>query len=465
MSQSRRTFLKQAGAISLGFSGLHLIMQTATGFSNAFSSSEGYGFGPLKRDPNGIFDLPEGFSYQIISRYGDRMDDGFRLPHVPDGMAAFLGEDGLTVVVRNHEVNADAPYEEGPFWEELSLIEDMAIDPSDIYDTGRGKPALGGTTNIVYDTKNQKVVRQFLSLAGTIRNCAGGPTPWNTWITCEETVQKADSHFEVDHGYVFEVPATTKPGLHRAMPINDMGRFNHEAVAVDPKSGVIYLTEDRSDGLLYRFIPNTPGELLKGGLLQALVIKNNPSMDTRNWEEKRTVELNTPFDVEWIDMENVMAPDDDLRHRGFENGAAKFARGEGMWYGNGVVFFACTNGGSAKKGQIWKYTPSEDEATSAEQNNPGKLELFVEPNDATVIENADNLTVSPWGDLIVCEDGDGDQYLVGVTPEGSLYKFGRNALNGSELAGATFSPDGSTLFFNIQKAGLTLAVTGPWKNI
>lgn len=462
MSISRRNFLKQAGAISLGFSGLQLIMNSGIGFANTFlENSDGYG--PLVKDPEGIMDLPEGFSYKIISRFGEEMTDGFRLPHVPDGMAAFPGKNDLTVVVRNHELNPSAGGQDGPFYSSDNRNLLNRVDESFVYDWGRGQPALGGTTTFVYNTEKQQVVSQFLSLAGTLRNCAGGPTPWNTWITCEETVQRADDHFEADHGYVFEVPATTEPKLHPAFPIKDMGRFNHEAVAVDPHSGVVYLTEDRSDGLLYRFIPNSKGELLKGGKLQAMVIRGQKRMDTRNWEETRTIELNTPLEVEWMDMEDIQAPEDDLRYRGYEDGAARFARGEGMWYGNGAVFFACTNGGYAKRGQIMKYTPSEDEATRGEENNPGKLELFVEPNDGKVIEHADNLTVSPWGDLIVCEDGGGNQYLVGVTPQGSLYKFGRNALNESELAGATFSPDGSTLFFNIQGAGLTLAVTGPWK--
>lgn len=463
MSISRRYFLKQAKAITLGFSGLQLIMNSGPGFSTTFRQNSN-GFGPLISDPNGIFDLPEGFSYRIISEFGDIMDDGFRLPHRPDGMAAFPGPDNTTVIVRNHEVNADASGVEGAFFSTDDPNLFKKVDTGLVYDAGNGRPALGGTTNLVYDTNAQEVISQHLSLAGTLRNCAGGPTPWNTWITCEETVQRADDHFEVDHGYVFEVPASHRPGLANAVPIREMGRFNHEAVAVDPDSGVVYLTEDRSDGLLYRFIPNTKGELLNGGRLQALAIKNMPRLDTRNWEDERTVELNTQLDVEWVDLDNIQSPEDDLRFRGYYgNGAARFARGEGMWYGNGAVFFACTNGGHAQKGQIWKYTPSSEEATSGEERNPGTLELFVEPNDATVIENADNLTVSPWGDLIVCEDGSGEQFLVGVTPEGNLYKFGRNALDDSELAGATFSPDGSTLFFNIQHAGLTLAVTGLWE--
>lgn len=461
MSISRRFFLKQASAITLGFTGLQSIMFTSGGFSSRLSTASG-GYGPLKRDPNGIMDLPEGFQYKIISQYGETMDDGLRLPHRPDGMAAFPGSNGRTVIIRNHEVSAGANPDEGPFsGRPQNLLSN--ISPSSIFDSGRGTPALGGTTNLVYDTRRQEVISQHLSLAGTIRNCAGGPTPWNTWITCEETVQRADEHYEVDHGYVFEVTAHEEPHLVDPVPIKSMGRFNHEAVAVDPDSGVIYLTEDRGDGLLYRWIPNQAGNLLAGGQLQALVIRDHASMDTRNWGDGPDIRPGDQYSVTWMDLENIDAPEDDLRLRGFEQGAARFARGEGMWYGNGAVYFACTNGGDARKGQIWSYTPSPNEGTSAEDQQPGVLELFVEPNDATVIENADNLTVSPWGDLIVCEDGSGEQFLVGVTPQGELYKFGRNALNESELAGATFSPDGSTLFFNIQSSGLTLAVTGPWK--
>jgi secreted PhoX family phosphatase len=166
----------------------------------------------------------------------------------------------------------------------------------------------------------------------------------------------------------------------------------------------------------------------------------------------------------WIDVDDVEAPEDDLRYRGFENGAARFARGEGIWMGDEDVFFACTNGGRIRKGQIWRYTPSPHEGAPREADAPGRLELFVEPNDPGLIDNADNLTVAPWGDVIACEDGSGDQYLAGVTPDGEIYKFARNARDGdSELAGATFSPDGTTLFVNVQDAGLTLAITGPWK--
>lgn len=459
MSISRKHFLKQAGAMALGFSGLQIF----SGCTPDKETSQNLivdPFGPLQSDPDGLFDLPQGFSYKIISNFGDKMDDGFYVPHRPDGMATFPGPDGLTILIRNHEVNAAKGGAESAFGEDFGLT--SKLSPEDFYDYGNdNNPGQGGTTTVVYDTENQEVVKQYLSLAGTIRNCAGGPTPWNSWISCEEIVMGPDDVYAKDHGYVFEVPARTEMGVATPTPIKSMGRFNHEAVAVDPNSNVIYLTEDEHDGLLYRFIPDTPGELLDGGTLQALAIKGKPSLDTRNWKS-RTVKVGQQMDTEWIDLQDIDNPNDDLRMRGYDDGAACFARGEGMWYGNDAVYFACTNGGPEKLGQIWKYTPSNAEASAEESKSPGTLELFVESMDSTIIENADNLTVAPWGDLIVCEDCDEKQDLKGITPEGKVYNLGRNAKSNSELAGATFSPDGSTLFMNIQHSGLTLAITGPW---
>ncbi|MFH5830978.1 alkaline phosphatase PhoX [Halalkalibaculum sp. DA384] len=453
MSISRKQFIQRAGAVALGFSGLHIFSGcAATRNINPEAISEA--FGPLRSDPKGIMDLPEGFSYKIVSRFRDKMDDGFYVPHRPDGMATFEGPGGTTILIRNHEVNAARGGDESAFGSDFALAEKLSEE--DFYDYGVNRnPGQGGTTTVVYDTENQQVVRQFLSLAGTLRNCAGGPTPWNSWITCEEIVMQPDDTYAKAHGYVFEVPATAEPGLARPIPIKAMGRFNHEAVAVDPESGIVYLTEDDGEGLLYRYIPNTPGRLLDGGTLQALAVVDQPRMDTRNWKQQ-AVAVGQTLDVEWIDLEDVDAPEDDLRYRGFEDGAARFARGEGMWYGNDAVYFACTNGGREELGQIWKLMPA------GPQEEHDKLELFVEPNDGTMIENADNLTVAPWGDIFVCEDGDAEQYLNGITPEGEIYKFGRNAVSTSELAGATFSPDGSTLFMNIQHEGLTIAITGPW---
>jgi len=156
-----------------------------------------------------------------------------------------------------------------------------------------------------------------------------------------------------------------------------------------------------------------------------------------------------------------------LRYRGFEKGAARFARGEGMWAAihgrSDAIYFACTTGGANRKGQIWRYFPSKYEGTADENRSPGMLELFAEPNDVNIVDVADNLTMAPWGDLVLCEDGANEQRLIGLTPRGEFYVLGRNAFNNSELAGACFSPDGSTLFVNIYSPGHTIAITGPWK--
>ncbi len=162
-------------------------------------------------------------------------------------------------------------------------------------------------------------------------------------------------------------------------------------------------------------------------------------------------------------MDNVESPKDDLRHRGYNAGAARFARGEGMWLGADGIYFACTSGGKEEDGQIWRYIPSPQEGTKDERKDPGKIELFVEPNNSNLVKNADNLTAAPWGDLIVCEDRDGDVIrLIGVTPQGKLYTFANSHQN-TEFAGVCFSPDGSTLFVNAQDAGRTFAITGPWQ--
>jgi uncharacterized protein len=457
MRLSRRDFFGVAGTLALGFNGLHLFLERAAKGSHIAAAER---YGPLLPDPEGVLSLPRGFSYRIISQTGDLMDDGFRVPGLADGMAAFAGEDGRTLLVRNHEMNLESPPSLGPFGANNELF--TRLDPAQVYDAGQGGlPCLGGTTTLVYDSASQRLVSQHLSLTGTLRNCAGGPSPWGSWITCEEAVNRAGRICAQDHGYCFEVPASAEVGLADPVPLRGMGRFNHEAVAVDPASGIVYETEDREDSLIYRFVPNQQERLAEGGRLQALAFAGQSNIDTRNWTEQ-AVPVGERFAVRWVDIDDVEAPNDDLRYQGFEAGAARFARGEGMWYGNDAVYFACTSGGRLQKGQIWRYTPSPQEGQPGEENEPGYIELFVEPNDGALVENADNLTVAPWGDVVVCEDGTGDNFIVGVTPEGELYRLGHNVLNDSEFAGATFSPDGSTLFVNIQTPGLTIAITGPW---
>ncbi len=459
---SRRDFLKLSSIASLGFMGLHQFVSNPL-MAGSFAKSKNVGYGPLLPDPKQILNLPKGFSYKIISQKGNKMSDGLLVPGAPDGMATFKGPRGTVILVRNHELTGTVG--SGAFGAANELLNQ--VDKDKFYDFGQAKnPQLGGTTTLVYNPVTGIVEKEFLSLVGTTRNCAGGLTPWNTWITCEESVLKPDgiNFCEKEHGYNFEVPASEKMELTKAVPIKAMGRMNHEAVCVDPRTGIIYMTEDTSDSLIYRFIPRRKGKLLKGGKLQALAIREQKSQDTRNWAQLTTpaMPIGQPFDVDWIDIENVESPENDLRLQGYDKGAARFARGEGMWFGDNEVYFACTNGGKLSLGQVFRYTPSEHEGKPEEKQMPGKLALFVEPNDSKIANACDNMTVANWGDLILCEDNP-TPFVVGITPKGEFYKLAENVGYKSEFAGGVFSPDGQTYFVNIQGAGITVAITGPWR--
>jgi len=457
---TRKSFLKKASILTLGFAGFSNYLLSSSALSASKISSK------LIKDINGIMDLPSGFKYKIISQFKDIMSDGLQVPNHADGMGCFKINKNRVALVRNHELgrfeefNFKTDHKKSAF---ANVNNIHSIYPSEfIYDNcNDGVPCFGGTSTIIYNTKKQVVENQYLSLAGTLINCSGGETPWGTWITCEETIVKKNNFLLKDHGYNFEVIPSSKQNLSKPVPLKAMGRFRHEAVAFDPKSGAVYQTEDRSDGLIYRFLPKNKTQLINGGKLQALAFIDEKSMDTRNWGSSK-IEKRKLYTVKWIDIKNRKSPEDDLRYQGYNNGCAQFARPEGMWQHNGEIFFTCTSGGENKLGQIWKYKPSPDEGKPAEQKNPATLELFFESNDAKSLDMCDNITVAPWGDVIICEDGRGVDHLVGIRPNGKSYQIAKNALNKSEFAGACFSPDGNTLFVNIYKPTITLAITGDW---
>ena len=448
-----------------GFTGLGLLASARAAGTTPRCRIDLDGYGPLVPDLYGSIDLPKGFTYRVFSTWAQEMDDGLLVPAKHDGMAAFPIDDDHCLLIRNHEISTAMPSRYGAFgWQNDRLDR---IDSARLYDPGTaiGRPAPGGTTSVLYDVRARRPVRHWMSLAGTGYNCSGGPTPWGSWLTCEEWTQRADQHHARDHGYVFEVPASTTMELATATPITAMGRFVHEAVACAPAGDALYLTEDRGDGCLYRFLPTVPGSVQNGGRLQALVVNDRPSMDTRNWTDDGTANIipGSPLAVSWIDLEDTDSPLDDLRYRAFAQGAARFARGEGIWHTGEQAYVACTTGGQARIGQIFSYRPSPYEGTAKEATAPATIELFIEPNDATLIEMADNLTVAPNGDLFICEDGPETNGMTRVTSEGRLERFAVNRSNTSELAGPCFSPDGSTLFVNIQNPGATVAITGPWR--
>ena len=421
----------------------------------------------LRPDANRILDLPEGFAYSIVSRAGDPMSDGLLVPTRHDGMAAFPGDDGTIRLVCNHELTPD--------WAEVRPFQERWPDlPEEMkrrfYDRGGDMtPGAGGTTTTIFNPHTQVTERQFLSLGGTEYNCAGGATPWGSWLSCEECFEYEGSirYFDAaarrdrKHGYVFEVDAYSDE-LVDAVPIKAMGRFEHEACAIHEPTGIVYMTEDRQYGLFYRYIPDVPGKLIEGGLLQALVIKNRPSTQTRNWSAKPDVALNKPYETAWVDVGNPDPDDNNLRLTGAKLGAATFARGEGLCDAGDCFAFTCTEGGHAHVGQVFTYKPSPFEGTTGEQDEPGELTLIAESSRDSLLQNADNLVMAPWGDLVVCEDTAGHCGLVGIRPDGTQYALADNTYSNSELAGACFSPDGKILFVNIQHPGMTLAITGPW---
>ena len=453
---------------ALAFSGLGraAMAQSAAPAAQQGPLNQVFGYGPLKPDPNRILDLPEGFAYRVIAQGGETMDDGLFMPGQFDGMGCFPAGGSRVALVRNHELKADSRSHRnwGPGGLNLERIGMIPADRAyDTYKNGRVLP--GGTTTQIYDMATGRTVSQRLSLAGTAVNCAGGQTPWGSWLTCEETEATPETHdVTKSHGWVFEVPALDR-GLADPVPLKAMGRFEHEAVVVDPRTGIVYLTEDKPDSLFYRFIPDRPGELARGGKLQAMVIRDKRGADTAN-KTDRLWNVGDWLAVDWIDLHEVESPKGDLRMRGKADGAATVARGEGIHWGDGELYLTATSGGPIERGQILRYVPSRDEGRPGERRRPGRIQLFLESTDERVMNMGDNLTVTPWAHLLVCEDNyspTNPNYMRGVTADGKSYAVARSAyVTNTEFAGVCLSPDGSTVFVNMQNPGITFAITGPW---
>ncbi|HTU58396.1 MAG TPA: alkaline phosphatase PhoX, partial [Polyangiales bacterium] len=379
---------------------------------------------PAERQNIAYIALPAAFEYKVVSYAGQIMADGEPLPGAPDGMATFALGRGRIALVRNHELTTSGT---------------PVRVPEATYDA----QVLGGTTNLVVNNEGT-LIEQYGSLAGTERNCAGGPTPWGSWLTCEETT---NIHNGVRHGYVFEVPAT---GKGDAVPRVGLGRFSHEAAAVDPATGIVYLTEDRGDSLFYRFVPAAYGDLTSPGKLQALRLVDFEG--SANTVSGMLELLNQPLAATWIDIDDFDPEGDTVRAEGQSKGAARFSRGEGCWYGNERVYFVCSDGGNARAGQVFAYDPVAEALT-----------LVVESTDRAVLDAPDNLTVHPDGRLYLCEDGGDSDNIVRVEHDGSTSIFAKNNWSDSEWAGACFSPQGHILFVNMQADGLTLAIRGPFR--
>ncbi len=441
----RRGFLSLAGA-ALGAAPFHALACRHAGAlrpDTAVSSAGGYGrLAPVRDETTGLplLHLPSGFRYLSFGWIGDPLAGGTATPGLHDGMAALSAGGNRVRLVRNHEIRTGGAFAASP-----------------IYDANGG----GGTTTIEFDTVTGTVGPAWASLAGTAINCAGGPTPWGSWLTCEETVLGPGGApaYERPHGYIFEVPADSPAS---AEPYRAMGRFVHEAIAVDPDTGIVYETEDQMAAGVYRFLPAEAGNLEAGGQLEMLAIADAPRAVLHAAQE---VAVWQP--VSWVpidDPDPADAGSQSVYAQGRLAGGAQFRRLEGIWYGDGTLYIVSTIGGDAGVGQVWEYDLSGE-----------RLRLLFESPDRSVLALPDNLCVSPHGGLMLCEDNLEENFVRWLAPDGRIFPFAKNnvVLTGerhgmvgdfraSEFAGATYSLDGRWFFVNVQVPGITFAITGPW---
>lgn len=500
----RRTFLARTAVAGGGLMSLGALERLVARDAQAHGGRGAQPYGPLRRvrDQRGVevLALPAGFSYVTFSHSGSTMADGNPTPLALDGMGSFPGGrrhgrghghghgDQLVRLVRNSE-------DRNPAGTVGSLLGDRtkAYDPT----------GYGGTSTLVYDERRRVLVEDFVSLNGTIVNCAGGIAyRGRYWLTGEESVggpEHADptQRFAKRHGYLFQTPVDRDRGeLEAGVPIEAAGRFSHEAAAVDQRTGIVYETEDPGSGVgagFYRYTPRRPDHLAAGGTLDMLAITGRPQLDLRQGRRR-----GERLPVSWVRIEDPnpavtgIADANSTFNQGWAMGGAKFNRLEGCWEDDSTIFFVSTSGGDAKNGdvnadgyaegfgQVWAYRP--------EHRAGGTLTLVYESPSGAECDSPDNLTVTPRGGLIACEDdassvlvdthplAPGIEHvnrLIGITPRGQAFELAVNVLNGSELAGVSFSPSGRTLFFNLfgrarfdedPVEGMTCAVTGPWQH-
>lgn len=478
----RRTFLgwSAASALQLYVQGCRQVVRSDSALTPENPVTE-VGFGPLMDAGAGLLDLPKGFSYRILQRDGVPMADGHSMPPQPDGMACFQGGDGRWVLLRNHELG------DRFFLDRYGFSASMyagGTPPLPNVDPG----CYGGVSRVVLDPAvltaelrdsrgpvSRSVVDSRMVLAGTDSNCSGGVIP-EGWVSCEESSQEG-------HGYAYLV-RPERVSLSEPERIASWGRFHREAVAHDPSTGIVYMTEDRRDGCFYRHIPNDPANHLGPGRLQALRIPGVPFTHRADGggllvsdAEAALAQAAWPrgqrWAVDWVDIDDPEATRRACREQAMDQEATSFCRSEGVARAGTDVWFSASTAGPVRGGQIFRYIPGPN------RDGGGELVLEYEVLDRTVLSSPDNLTVAPWGDLVLAEDnydgklGAEHQHIRAMNSRGEIYDIARNRNNqvgdgspGAEFTGVCFSPDGRVLFANLQRPEqLTVAITGPWESL
>jgi secreted PhoX family phosphatase len=374
----------------------------AGGTLSRCSSSDGSGgstmsnianLGPLQDpDENGLR-LPVGFSSRIIARSGTELgSSGYIWHNAPDGGAVFGTGDGGWIYVSNSETPA----------------------------------ALGGGAGAVRFSSGGDIIDAYRLLGDTNLNCAGGHTPWGTWLSCEETPT----------GRVWECDPL---GERDAVVHPAMGAFEHEAASVDEANRHVYLTEDVGDGRFYRFDYERAEDLSTGVLQVAEVLGGGPEGA-----------------VEWRPLSDPSGQSEETRYQVPESTA--FDGGEGIWLHERIIYFA-TKGDN----RVWTYDTETSMLTI----------LYDAATSATpILKGVDNLTVTPDGDVVVGEDGD-DMQIVALSAEGAIVPLVQVVgQDDSEVTGPAFGPSLQRLYFSSQRgadgldilgmSGITYEVSGPF---
>jgi hypothetical protein len=485
MAITRRRLLGSAAAAGAG-----LTVAGATGgvFSPAAASERSERGrrplvpGPLVDDPAGLVALPAGFSYRVVSVAGETtLLSGEKSPDRPDGTGAFRWRDRVRLV-QNHEQGPGAAL---PVPQAAGTVYDAA--------------APGGGCTVIETARDGRRIAEWVGLSGTISNCAGGLTPWGSWLTCEETEARAGASsggvtLAADHGFVFEVlPA--EPRLQRPVPIRAWGRFAHEAVVVEPSGRTVYLTEDASspNGLLYRWT-GSGGRLRSGtlqqlgptaGRLEALKVQAPDGGHLDDLSRITAQYLNQPLRTSWVEVPDRLAATTSTRKQFTADQITRSKKLEGAW-GDGEGFYFDSSyaheadipaGSVLHDGQIWYYHYATGTLTLkayfpyVAALHDGGDPAALRGNGVTYFDGPDNVHVTPWGGLVLAEDGDGDNHLVGWTEATGAWPLARNQINAgtatepafNEWTGPTFSPDHSLLFANVQEPGHTYAITADFR--
>jgi uncharacterized protein len=463
MTLSRRDVLAITGLGVVGAALAGPLGSEAFGSERPLSGIGRSGWGPL-RHAGPDLKLPRGFSYRTFGEVGGLMSDGLPTPGCHDGQGLFKAGAHRFRLLRNHEIDLDIPGAT-----QKALTSQLAYD--------RAAPA--GVTSSLYDLRHHRLLESFLVLNGTLSNCSGSRTPWGTWLSCEETTDGTGAGYEKPHGYVFEVPSGAR-GLVEPVPLKAMGRFEHETAPVDPRTGIVYMTEDNGDpgDGFYRFVPHHPRKLAKGGSLQMLAVTGDKHYDTAKGQRVGEV-----LRTHWVDVKHPDPSDAEefpgaVYVQGRARGGARFEGLEGSSWSHGGVTFVASEAGDHGQGQVWRYVPTS--------HDTGTLTLLYESRSAGTLNQPDSITVTDDGRVVMAEDGDGEDsdggsnYIRVLTRSGRIADLAKiirpldlhhwdredfphpGAYGVSEASGPNFTPDGKHLFVNIQYPGLTAVISGPF---